>query len=312
MLEVCFSDSTKGGLSVAQRCGGRNFASAIGIITDKRGISDFFKSLKIIKKIKKENKRLQKAALPLGGTKEDIVGVCFNFSEGDISSEITAENCQRKEYIRSWIAFDRYNDNFDVEEAIETFWQSCINDLDKLKSNPEKIRIWLDKTPEAQAGLLFVADLLKDSQTEISVVELPEKVKASNNSIIEYRGWGEVKPELFGTFLYNERKLYKQKISDLALKWQVLKEENSSLRVVENNMVVSVDISYYDDLIRECFPEESCRVALIIGRALGLRKILTGDVFIAKRIEEFIKNGELKVIRDENKGFYSLIVESVK
>lgn len=159
---------------------------------------------------------------------------------------------------------------------------------------------------------MFLADLLKNGKTEIHVVELPQKITREDNCIVEYRGWGEVEPQLFGTFLDREIVLTQNNIKDLADKWQLLKDENSLLRVVKNGSVISADISYYDDLIRKEFPKESCKIAHIIGGAIGKQKIPTGDIFIAKRIQHFIKNGELVILGETDKGFYSTTVTWAK
>lgn len=254
---------------------------------------------------------MQKKAVSLGGRKEDVVGISFGLSEGDIKAPITFECCPRKEYIYSTFSFDRYDELEDIEQSINDFWSICIEDFRKLKSNPEKIRIWLDITPDAQCGLLFVADLLKNSETEIHIVELPEKIQRDDNCIVEYRGWGDVEPELFGTFLDRERILTKAEINKLSQQWEKLKEENSPLRVLENGVIISTDESYYDSLIRREFPKDTCKVANIIGNALAKQKILTGDVFIAKRIQHFINTGELVVIDSTNDGFYRTVVRCV-
>lgn len=77
-------------------------------------------------------------------------------------------------------------------------------------------------------------------------------------------------------------------------------------------MIISADISYYDNLIRKEFPRDTCKIANIIGNALGKQRILTGEVFIAKRIQHFIENGELSVLCDTKDGFYSTAVKSIK
>lgn len=192
MLEVCFSNSVKGSLEYAQRCSNNKSAGAFGIITDKKGIFAFFEKRKAINEYKKRQAKLQKIAVPIGGKREDIIGVSFGFSEDDINSEICLETCSRKNYICSLFSFHRHNENVDIEESINKFWGNCINDLEKLKSNPPQVRVWLDNTPNAKCGLLFLADLLKDSQTEIHIVELPKKITREDNVIVEYRGWGEV------------------------------------------------------------------------------------------------------------------------
>lgn len=313
MLEVCFNDSVKGALAIAQRCGDIiGGATSIGIISDKKGWSSFFAKRKIRKEYKKRQAELQKQAVPLGGERKDIAGISFGFSEGDIKASITLEDCLRKDYIYSTFSFDRYNDSEDMRDSINEFWQYSMDDLEKLKAKPEKIRIWLDHSPDAQCGLLFVADLLKDSNTEIHIVELPESIKKDAHCETRYRGWGDVEPQLFGTFLDRERILANQETEKLSNHWQVLKAENALLRVVENGIVLSADESYYDNLIRKEFPKETCKIANIIGSALGNQKILTGDVFIAKRIQSFIENGELAVISNTSDGFYSTVVQTAK
>lgn len=41
-------------------------------------------------------------------------------------------------------------------------------------------------------------------------MELPQKITRKENCIVEYRGWGEVEPELFGTFLDKEKVLIEE------------------------------------------------------------------------------------------------------
>ena len=312
MLEICFNDSVKGSLAFAQHCENDVIDGAVGFFTDKKRFSGFFAKRKALKEYRKKQIALQKQAVSLGGNREDIVGISFGLSEGDINAPICLNDCSRKEYICSMFSFDRYNEQEDIEASINEFWTNCIEDLQKLKSNPPQIRVWLDSTPDTQCGLLFLADLLKGSKTEIHIVKLPSKITREDNCTVEYRGWGEVEPQLYGTFLDKEKVLTKKEVFDLAAKWKLLKEENSPLRVVENGSVVSADVGYYDDLIRKEFPKDTCKIAYIIGSALGKQKILTGDVFIANRIKEFIKAGELKIISNENDGFYETVVKCEK
>ncbi len=309
MLEICFNDSVKGALAIAQHCGDIiGGAASIGIISDKKGALSFFAKRKALKEYKKRQIKLQKISVPLGGKREDLVGISFGLSESDIQAPICLGDCPRKEYIRSMFSFDRYDEQEDMETSLDEFWINCVKDLQKLKSNPSQIRVWLDYTPDAQCGLLFIADLLKESQTEIHIVELPRRITGEDNCIVEYRGWGEVEPQLYGTFLYREKVLTGKEVTDLANRWQLLKSENSLLRVVENGSVINADISYYDNLIRKEFPKDTCKIAHIIGSALGKQGILTGDVFIAKRIQHFIDNGELVVLGKTDDGFYSTVV----
>lgn len=306
MLEICFGDSVKGSLILAQNCH-RSIGGVVSVITDKKGLSGFFAKRKALKEYRQKQAQLDKAALPLGGRREDIVSISFGLSTGDIKAPICAGACPRKDYIHDIFSFDR-SERDDIEKETDAFWSGCIDDLHKIEDDPDKVRIWLDATPDARCGLLFVADIFKGKHTEISVVELPKSVNHSDNTIVEYRGWGEVEPQLFGSFLDRERTLSMAEIDDLSALWRKLQAENAPLRVVENGQVKSADISYYDDLIEKEFPESSCKVANIIGNALGRQKIPTGDIFIARRIKHFIESGRLIMTERSPEGFYHSVV----
>lgn len=312
MLEVCFSDSVKGALALAQHCKDGVIGGAVGFITDKKGPAAFFAKRKALREYRKKQMELQKRAVALGGTSRQLVGLSFGLSEGDIAAPISLEDCPRKDCIYSMFSFERHREREDVEDSFQEFWRACVKDLDKLKSNPPKIRVWLDNTPDAQCGLLFVADLLKGSQTEIHVVQLPQRITREDGCIVEYRGWGEVEPQLYGTFLENERILQGWEVAGFAEQWQRLKTENAPLRVVEHGLVRSADSSYYDDRIRKEFPEDACSIAQIIGGALGKQGVLMGDVFLAKRIQFFLENGELTVSGKTEGGFYSTVVKRAR
>ena len=314
MLEVCFSDSVKGSLTIAQNCD-KVCGVATAVISGSKGLLAGFAKRKALKAFQEHTQELQKKAVPLGGNRDDIVSLPFQLSEGDILAPITYENCPRKDFIYSQYQFylfalDRNQMDANLEETFRSQWGQAIADLEKLKSCPDKIRIWVDNTPDARCGLLFIADMLKDSDVEIHVVELPEKIQADKNSIISYRGWGEVEPELFGTFLDRERTLTEAEIMELSRRWEALSEENAPLRVYENGTVRSVPETYYDNLIRQEFPKDACKVAIVIGNALGRRQIPTGDAFIARRVQQYIHSGELEVVQPGKGGFYNTVVRS--
>ena len=305
MLEVCFNDSVKGALILAQHCEDNLIGGAVSVISNRKGLLPFFSKRKAIKEYRRKYEKLQNSAISLGGVKEDIIGVSFALSEGDIASSRSLEECPRKKDLREQFLFPRYCGREDGSKDFEDFWIACIKDLEVLKSKPAQIRIWLDQTPDAQCGLLFIAHMLNGSGTEIHIVSLPEQIIGEDNICIKYRGWGEVEPQLFGTYLENETMLTNEETDLLAKQWEVLKQENAMLRVVENGIVCSADINYYDSLIKREFPESSCKVAFLIGSALGKQNILTSDVFIAKRVQHFLNTGELVLLQQSKDGFYS-------
>ncbi len=311
MLEVCFGDSVKGALTVAQHGGLSMIGSGIAFVTEKKGLGGWLQRRRAKREYLRRQEALDRQAVPLGGTREDIAALSFGFSMGDIAAPLTAD-CPKRDELRRMVAFDAMGISVDVERTVADCWEAWLCDLHKVQSGPEAVRVWVDATPEAQCGLLFVADLLKDKDTAIHVVKLPAQVVREDGVSVSYRGWGEVEPQLFGTFLNCERVLRAAEVQDLAAQWQTLREENAPLRVVEDGAVRSADIDYYDEIIRREFPQDTCKVGRLIGNALSRQNLLISDVFIARRIQRFIDQGELVVVGASERGFYGTPVKCEK
>lgn len=105
MLEVCFNDSVKGALILAQHCEDNLIGGAVSVISNRKGLLPFFSKRKAIKEYRRKYEKLQNSAISLGGVKEDIIGVSFALSEGDIASSISLEECPRKKYLREQFLF---------------------------------------------------------------------------------------------------------------------------------------------------------------------------------------------------------------
>lgn len=120
MTEVCFNDSVKGALLLAQNCKNNSIGGALSVITDTKGLFSCFTKRKALKEFKKRQRELQKQAVSLGGKREEVLGISFGLSVGDIKSPIAFEACPRKEYIHSVFSFDRYNERaWDIEQYID-------------------------------------------------------------------------------------------------------------------------------------------------------------------------------------------------
>ena len=253
-----------------------------------------------------------KGILTYCGLARKPLNIYLGLSEGDIDSDITLGNCPRFQLIRSWMIIHPHGELDKMEKQARDFWTSIVEDLEVLKNAPKEIRIWADHTPNAKCGLMHIADLLENSKTDIYVVQAPETITRDDNCVVVYRGWGEVEPELCHTFALQQRLLQPEEIKELSDGWKRLRRENAPVRVVENQVVKSANLNYYDDLIRKEFPKYTCKIAEIIGNALCKQKLITGDIFIAKRIQTFIDNGELAIQGSTHAGFYRTTVQTVK
>ena len=229
MLEVCFSDSVKGALAIAQHCGRDATGGAFAVLTDQKGLRGFWVKQKARREFQKREAELQKIAVPLGGSREDLVGLSLGLSQGDIQAPLRPEGCPRKDCLRQMFALDRYGEG-DLLDGATELWDACMADLQKLDPPPAAVRVWLDDLPDSRCGLLFLADLLEEKGTAFHVVELPAKITGADGVTVEYRGWGEVEYQRLGTFLDRERVLPADEVAQLAERWRQLKAENAPLR----------------------------------------------------------------------------------
>lgn len=312
MVEVCFGDSVKGALKIAQSFDKKtvNYSAFVAVFGDNKDKPlPFLKRQILLHKVKKKQRELNEQAIHLESKRDDLVGIFPDLSLGDISAED-----KRRDFISMWFEAASCGSNSKETRAeAEEFWQTCISDLEKLKDRAydgEAIRIWADGTPDGMCGFLFVCDLLKDYDCPVTVVKLPEEVKRADNVTVRYRLWGEVEPQLFGRFAEEYSvSLSKEAVRECAEEWRTLQKENSPLRAVKDGKVISVGEDYYDGIIRSEFPEKSCRAAEIIGNVLGRHQLAVSDFLIAERIREFIKGGELRIIEENAEHFYGTIVE---
>lgn len=307
MLEVCFSDSVKASLRGAQTCGSaEKRVSSIGIIGDKL---TWWQKRKALKKARRSFQALEREAISIGGKREDLIGISFDFSIGDISAPLTLDDCPRKQFVKQWMTADTLGDDDKNDFFVNDFWKGCMADLESLKKRAnlgEAVRIWTDSTPTAACGLLFVADLLVDADCVITIVPLPKNKMSVFNPTREYGSWSEVERELFGRFSNNSRTLTKEDMQALSQQWRKLQMENSPLRVVEEDVVISADEDYYDEYIRKEYPQDTCNIGTLIGKVIA--NLHVSDWLIAHRIKALIAQNELKIVDSSEKGFYRNII----
>ena len=79
-----------------------------------------------------------------------------------------------------------------------------------------------------------------------------------------------------------------------------------------NGRVMGVPEDFYDFLIWREIGQEPEKQARIIGRILGHSRIAVGDWWYAKRIQEFLDQGKLKVIRDSERKYERMIAPAVQ
>ena len=300
MLELCFSQSARGGLRCAQHCGGGG-RKVFGVIVGRDdGRPATRKEIRQAQKqTQQKREALDREAIPLGGTAADVLGLSLSLEMGDIREPLGEA---RRELLRRW-----YDGN---DEAADQDWQETLESADRLRAcgTGDAVRIWADHTPSSACGLLHAASILEKTGAAVSVVPLP-RWREEGEAVGSYQGWGEVEPELFGHFLSREEPVPPLILGVMASRWRELQQENAPLRAVVNGQVRSVREDFYDEMIRRHIPEGQTKIANIIGDVLGREKPGIGDVWLAERIRWMLSTGELRMVREDKEMFYSSVVE---
>ncbi|MDD3404124.1 MAG: DUF3658 domain-containing protein [Hespellia sp.] len=241
------------------------------------------------------------------GIPEEVICLGVMLDIGDIKAAVSSD--YRKNLIYSMLYQEQCGSDPEMQKELQQVGNEYVKELSRLKKYAEDgecIRIWYSKSPYSICGFYFVCDYLKRYKNQICVVKLPDyRVKA--NVITEYQNWGEVAAEEFSYFLKYQEELSEHERRMYASKWLELVEENSKLRVVVNNQLISAPETFYDYIIWNNLGNKTIKQARLIGKILGNYRIGIGDWWYAKRIQYFIEQGMIEVIEDSEKKYARII-----
>lgn len=237
-----------------------------------------------------------------GIKKSEVVCIPFLLDIGNINEAVESE--YRKNLIMELYTANGRVDK-SIAKALEETWPIYLNEIERLKkyaSQGEKIRLWYSNAPYSICGYYYTCSLLKDYHCKVSAIKLPDYKQGSDNKILFLTNWGEVEPEEYHKYLPFEEELTASAISEYALLWNELKEDNSPLRAYVNGKLIGVLEDFYDHIIRKEIPDKEFEMVQLIGNILGKYPLGVGDWWYAKRIINMIERGELEVVNyHENK-----------
>ena len=293
MVEVLFGESEAASMKAAK--------SKVVICSKSDGPTSVWIAGK-----KKAPERREKFSGWVEGTAEEVVCLGFHLDMGDILQE--PDSHYRSSFLYSLYFQEQWGAEEESEELSKLLNQygEELQRLRQFLSQGEKIRIWYSQAPYSICGFYHLCSILSQYPNLVETVRLPE-YRCGLNTITSYQSWGEVAAEEFAGFLQDAKPLSREELRLYTLRWRELQQDNSPLRVVVNGRVMGVLEDFYDFLIwREIGqkPEEQAR---IIGRILGHSQIGVGDWWYAKRIEDFIAQGKLKVVKDSDRKYERMI-----
>ncbi len=310
MLEIVFSDSAEGALKFAQGWGEGSYnPGGVGFAFEENEKLSKLKLWLLKRRYLRKEKKEWENTVVLSGNASDVFGLSLSLSMGDISADRFWE--KREKVFLERTLFDLSPER--AEEAKQSAHRRTEKLKDKLEqiyeraSAGEALRIWVGTSAEERCMLAwFAAQLAKHGLTSAKVYlnELPTIYHRPEGDAVSLSTWGEVEPSRWG---YLDRELRREVSSDFfteqAEVWRRLQNENTELRIVENETIESVDADYYDALIKaeiDRQPEEF-HEAHLIGTIVGTQ-IDMPDTWIASRIEQWIASGELMISWEEEPG----------
>ena len=123
MLELCFSQSARGGLRCAQHCGGGRKVFGVIVGRDDGRPATRKEIRQAQKQAQRKREALDREAIPLGGTAADVLGLSLGLDMGDIREPLGEA---RRELLRRW-----YDGN---DEAADQDWQETLESADRLRA----------------------------------------------------------------------------------------------------------------------------------------------------------------------------------
>lgn len=132
----------------------------------------------------------------------------------------------------------------------------------ELLKKGEPMRIWMCNMPNALCGLAYLCNTAQKSDSQMYIVYCPVE-----GNIGKYRttSWSNMNSEqrmqyidCMDEFPLDDRRTY----GDL---WQILKKENSNLRIIKNGSIISVPDDYFDTMIKETMDKGYKSAAELLG-----------------------------------------------
>lgn len=244
------------------------------------------------------------AVLPLGR----VLCLGDDLSMGPIGGWYGPE---RKAFLREMYAgFDRWDDPAEPDACLEEDWEEYTAAAEALRQLPagEKVRLWVDRTPEAVCGAYAAAGLLYERRAGISLMRLrPYRFRPADGSAVTLKGWGEADPERLADWA-EERVLPVQIARYTGWQWEQLRQENSPLRALVAGRLLSVPADFYDGLLlaearRRC----PCPLGHLIAGMLGRLQLPLSDWLIARRALALEERGALQLERDPGRFYNSRV-----
>lgn len=166
----------------------------------------------------------------------------------------------------------------------------------------QPLRVWTGHQHiDSYLLLLYVASLVQKHGGTLSVVYCDEVEPACQTP-------GMLRETAMVTAAQSARQLAPAEIAQHAATWERLVQENSALRIIENGVVKSVSLAYYDGLILDTLQGLSrARLSRLVSNLMA--KVPLQDFVWVYLINRLIAAKQIKIDLDENVRYFDNFVE---
>lgn len=299
MLEVVFSDSAAGSLSLAMGKGSHPGGAVGVVVTHSDGSKPTQEELTAAQQeAEAQMRRSWSGAIPLGGSRKDILGFPLVLSVGDINEQGIGP---KREAAVALLMGTYPGIAKEVTKELLEKSRKSLSTLLERANNGEPVRIWTSHHPDEACGLYWLMEQMRPigfGKLDITFVKLPDFEEKPNGAVVQYTGWDEIAPHQWGKLAMSGKKLPGNLARAMAEHWKTLQAENAPLRAVLNGQLVSVPETLYDAYIRHELDAEKDEFAeaQVVGKVLGKYRLGIGDAWAALRIEQLIQDGILEPV----------------
>ena len=239
----------------------------------------------------------------------EIIEIKDDYAVGPIANIYEAEGYQqRRDWWKELLEFTNYKEQLDIVDD-KMAVHNLLKKLDE--QSTEKVWIWMAQNQHDVCSYYWLMSQLKDYQGKIEVLYLNNLPFINEKGLIFYpQHLHEIQPKEFLKAKKLARPITPSEFEVDPDEWKKLCNENAFVRILEGGKkITSKEEVFYDKDLLTHITTDFQKLNKILNQTLSKMKIQTGDVFLAWRIQELIKEEKLIVEGDWNKGWKEVAVK---
>jgi hypothetical protein len=211
----------------------------------------------------------------------------------DISQGLIGNGINVDERINWWNKISEEDEDPSDMDYLKENYQDFHEKISKIKDS-DVLYLWYGHCGNEVCGMMYTLELLKDKFTNIYLINVSDMIEESANAISTYMSVAEIMAEKLKSFIKLKRKIELTEYDILLNEWNLLKKDNSVLRIFKDGKIKSVKDDYFDIEILKYTEKEFKKSARIVGSVLGFSEERISDDYIFWRIKELVKSGNIE------------------